>query len=219
QQLCETVAEQLVADAALAEKAQGSGLTKLHAVQRRMQAAADRALGEDYVRRSLAPNFTESALRSLYDHTVAGKPGPVEVRPRVIAVDTQEQAIDLIQRLQKGASFVALAGAFSKDGTAPNGGDLGFVRAEMMEPALAAVMFSLGVGQITAYPVQSGTHWFIIQVVARRQLPTPPFEVVRPELIREITDIGVQAVREQVLKSVPIEYYGLAGKQAAKPGK
>ncbi|HQT80004.1 MAG TPA: peptidylprolyl isomerase [Rhodopila sp.] len=219
QQLYDTVVGQLVADAALAERAEASGLLKIHVIQRRMKVAADRALGEDYVRRALAPNFTDAALRSLYDHVVVGKPGPEEVRPRVIAVDTREQATALIQRLQKGESFSALARAFSKDGTAPSGGDLGFVRAEMMEPVLASVMFSLGVGQMTAYPVRSGPHWFIIKVEARRELPTPRFEEVRTDLMQEITNIGTGEVRKQALKSVPIEFYGMAGKRAKPAAK
>jgi peptidyl-prolyl cis-trans isomerase C len=136
------------------------------------------------------------------------------VSARIISVDTKEEATALISRLQAGESFAALAKAYSKDETAQNGGDLGFVRLEMMQTGIGAVMFSLGVGQTTVYPVKNGLRWYIIRVDAHRQRPPPSFDEVRAILARDVTEAGVAEVRQQILKAVKIRFYGMAGKPA-----
>lgn len=205
---------------ALAVRAEAAGLDKMVGVQRRMKNAADEALASEYLRRSLGPNLAEPALRAVYDGVVAGKPGPDEVQARMIVVDKEEMARELIQRLQGGASFTALAKEFSKDGTAEAGGELDYARRDMLAPEIGAVVFSLGVGQITAFPVKSGNLWFILQAMGRRQVAPPSFAEARAVLEKDVVNVGVPELKRQALKSADVNWYGLAGKKADdKPAK
>lgn len=206
-------AMQLMQQEALVLRGEGAELEKDPLVRRRMQNAADQAMATEVVRRSLVPYLTDASLQGLYNALVAGKPGPEEVQARLIMVDSRELATNLIGRLQAGADFTTLAHDFSKDGTAPDGGELGFVRLDMLSPELGAVMFALAPGQTTAYPVMSHNSWFIIQVEARRQPPAPTYATARSALEQDVIHAGTPQLMEEAVKAAPIKYYGLTGKK------
>jgi peptidyl-prolyl cis-trans isomerase C len=149
-----------------------------------------------------------------YKALVANKPAPEEVSARLIMVDSQEQAETLIQRLQGGADFSALARDYSKDGTASNGGELGYVRLDMLSPEIGSVMFALAPGQTTAYPIRSHNAWFIVRVEGRRQPEAPTFAAARDALEQDIIHAGAPALMSEAVKDAPVKYYGLTGRKA-----
>jgi peptidyl-prolyl cis-trans isomerase C len=204
----------LVQEKALALRAETTGLAKDPDIRRRIKNAEDTALAEAMLQKSLAPNVTEAALRAVYDGAVAGKVTVPEVRARVIFVDRKDDAAFLIGRIKAGASFADLARQESKDGTAANGGDLGYVRLEMLSPEIGAVAFALDVGEVTANPVRLGRSWCVLMVEARREAGAPPFEEARPALEQDVLHYGVEELRQQALKSTPVKYYGLGGRNA-----
>ena len=212
--LYQNVAVQLMQQQALALRGQAAGLDKDPIVQRRILNAADQAMATEVLRRSLAPNLTDKALHETYNALVATKPAPEEVQARVIMVDTQDEATALIHRLQTGADFASLAREFSKDGTAQNGGDLGYVRLDMLSPEIGAVAFALAPGQVTAYPIRSHNTWFILRVDGRRQPSVPSFEAAKGALEQDIIHAGTPQLMQEALKAAPIVYHGMAG---AKP--
>jgi peptidyl-prolyl cis-trans isomerase C len=214
--LYQRVAMQLIQQEALVLRGEGAGLEKDPVVRRRMQTAADQAMATEVLRRSLAPNLTDKALRETYNALVANKPGPEEVQARLIMVESQEQATTLIARLQGGADFTALARDFSKDGTAADGGELGYVRLDLLSPEIGAVMFALTPGQTTAYPVRSHGAWFIVQVEGRRQPPAPTFEAARSALELDIIHAATPGLMSEAVKAAPVTYHGLTGKKAPK---
>jgi peptidyl-prolyl cis-trans isomerase C len=201
-------AMQLVEQEALVLRGERAGLEKDPAVRRRMQNAADQAMATEVLRRSLAPNLTDKALLETYKALVANKPAPEEVSARLIMVDSQEQAETLIQRLQGGADFSAL------DGTASNGGELGYVRLDMLSPEIGSVMFALAPGQTTAYPIRSHNAWFIVRVEGRRQPEAPTFAAARDALEQDIIHAGAPALMSEAVKDAPVKYYGLTGRKA-----
>jgi peptidyl-prolyl cis-trans isomerase C len=214
--LYQRAAMQLMQQEALAQHGQNSGLDKDPIVQRRMRIAADQAMATEVLRRSLAPNITEKALRETYEAVVANKPAPDEVDARVIMVDTLDEANAVIKRLQGGANFAEQARDFSKDGTAGNGGDIGYARLDMFSPEIGAVIFALAPGQITAYPVRSQNKWFILRVESRRQPAATTFEAARSALEADVIHAGAPVLMQSAMTTVPIVYHGLTGKKAEK---
>jgi peptidyl-prolyl cis-trans isomerase C len=207
-------AVQHVEQEALVLRGERAGLEKDPAVRRRMQNAADQAMATEVLRRSLAPNLTDKALLETYKALVANKPAPEEVDARLIMVDSREQADTLIQRLQGGADFSALARDYSKDGTAANGGELGYVRLDMLAPEIGSVMFALAPGQTTAYPIRSHNAWFIVRVEGRREPPAPDFASARDALEQDIIHAGAPELMREAVKDAPVTYYGQTGKKA-----
>jgi peptidyl-prolyl cis-trans isomerase SurA len=72
------------------------------------------------------------------------------------------------ERLDNGEKFEVLARQFSEDGSASNGGDLGWVNPGDTVPQFEKAMNDLKDGQISE-PIRSPFGWHIIQVLERRQ--------------------------------------------------
>ncbi len=77
----------------------------------------------------------------------------------------------IVAQVRQGASFVAYARQFSEASTAALGGDLGWVRAEQLSPALQGIVTALPRGAVSdPVPVPGGVN--IIAVVDKRQVLT-----------------------------------------------
>ena len=74
-------------------------------------------------------------------------------------VEKEAEANALIAQIKAGANFEDLAKAKSKDpGSAPNGGDLGWVSDKALVPEFTKAMVPLKKGQMTDKPVK--TAWW-----------------------------------------------------------
>ncbi len=102
------------------------------------------------------------------------------------AVDeARNKLLDIRRQIESGASFEYLAKAHSEDpGTAQNGGDLGFISRDIMDPAFDAAAFSLEAGEVSA-PVRSDFGLHLIKVSDIRGGQTRSFEEVRTQLKTE----------------------------------
>jgi peptidyl-prolyl cis-trans isomerase SurA len=87
----------------------------------------------------------------------------------VVSETDAKRKIDTIkERLDNGGKFEELARQFSEDGSANNGGDLGWVNPGDTVPPFEKAMNDLGLGEISE-PVLSPFGWHVIQVIERRQ--------------------------------------------------
>lgn len=82
-----------------------------------------------------------------------------------------QNALKIVEQLQKGASFVGYARQFSEASTAPVGGDLGWVRAGVLPPELDAVINTLQAGQMVG-PIEVSGGFSIIVLIDKRQVLT-----------------------------------------------
>ena len=82
--------------------------------------------------------------------------------------DAKRKMDSIKERLDNGAKFEELARQYSEDGSANNGGDLGWVNPGDTVPAFEKAMNALGVGEFSE-PVLSPFGWHVIQVLERRQ--------------------------------------------------
>jgi len=86
----------------------------------------------------------------------------------VSEADGKKKMDDIKERLDNGEKFEALARQFSEDGSASNGGDLGWVNPGDTVPQFEKAMNELKNNQISE-PVRSPFGWHIIQVIERRK--------------------------------------------------
>lgn len=82
--------------------------------------------------------------------------------------DGKQKMDSIKERLDNGESFEALARQFSEDGTASNGGDLGWLNPGDTVPQFEKAMNELKDKQISE-PVRSPFGWHVIQVLERRK--------------------------------------------------
>ena len=74
---------------------------------------------------------------------------------------------EIKQRIDKGADFAEEARLHSEDGSAPQGGDLGWLSPGETVPEFEKAMDALKIGQVSGL-VQTGFGWHLIQVLERR---------------------------------------------------
>jgi peptidyl-prolyl cis-trans isomerase D len=97
----------------------------------------------------------------------------------------EAKAADLLKQVKGGADFAELAKKNSDDpGSAPKGGDLGWVTKGQMVPNFEATAFSLKKGEISnVIKTEYGFH--IVQVTEREEARVKPFDEVKAELATE----------------------------------
>ncbi len=124
---------------------------------------------------------TEEELKAEYAARVAEMPA-TEYHARHILVDDEAKAKDLIAQIDKGAKFEQLAKDNSSDGSAAEGGDLGwFSVGQMVKPFSDAVQ-QLEIGKYTATPVKSEFGWHVIKLEETRPTTPPPYDAVKAQL-------------------------------------
>ena len=92
----------------------------------------------------------------------------------------------LLKRARSGEDFAALAKQHSQDGSAQQGGDLGYFERGEMVPAFSEAAFSLEPGQISdVVTTQFGYH--IVKVIDRKPATTVPYEQVSPQIVEYLS--------------------------------
>jgi len=81
--------------------------------------------------------------------------------------EARSRLAEIKRRIEGGADFAAQAKLYSEDGSAAQGGDLGWVSPGVFVPEFERAMNALKVGQISDL-VQTEFGWHLIQVIERR---------------------------------------------------
>ena len=193
---------QVVADQATKEGLDRSGdtaymleLARLNVLQQSMQ--------ERYLK-DRQP--TEQELRAEYETQLAAMP-KTEYHARHILVATEAFAQKIIERLDKGEKFDALAKAESMDSSKNNGGDLGWFTPGRMVPEFAGAVMALKPGEYTHKPVQTQYGWHVIQLLETREVTPPPFDQVRQRLVQVVEAKKFRLYQDELLRNAKVEKF------------
>ena len=210
------ILDQLITREALVIHAQNQSLEENSAVRRKIRAATDNVLQDEYLRREAAKGITEDALLARYKRDIEGRPGPEVVHARIIMVPTEKEASDLIAELKGGADFATVARRSSKDYTAQTGGDLGFVAREAVNAEIGSVIFALEPGQLAPFPVRSINSWFVVKVEERRREPTPGFASMHTQLTRELVQEAATQLTRSATTGLKVRQFDLLGREVGE---
>ncbi|MDX1541774.1 MAG: peptidylprolyl isomerase [Geminicoccaceae bacterium] len=195
----------------LAMQAEESGLGDEPEVQPALERARARVLSDALVRREVSEGVTEEKVQALYEER---KTDPAfardEVHARHILVESQEEAEAIIEELEGGADFAALAEEKSTGPSGPNGGDLGYFTREQMVPEFAEAAFALEPEEITEEPVQTQFGWHVIKVLDKRT-SEPSFEETAPALRQELARQVVADLLGGLREETEIQRYAMDG--------
>lgn len=108
-------------------------------------------------------DITDEQVESYFEANEEVLNKPEQVRARHILVETEEEANDIHAKLLDGEDFEELAKEHSKDGSAAQGGDLGFFGRGQMVAEFEEVAFDLDIDEISE-PVESQHGFHIIRV-------------------------------------------------------
>lgn len=90
-------------------------------------------------------------------------------------------ARSVLEKARKGEDFAALAKAYSQDGSAQAGGDLGWFTKDQMVPAFADAAFAMKAGEVSDL-VRTPFGWHIIKVEDVRPEETVPLDKAKPQI-------------------------------------
>ena len=211
QMLFPMLIDQLIDRKAVVLMAQKQGLQTDPTVLRQIARATDAALQNALFTKEIGPQINDKAIKDRYDATIAGKPGEEEVHARHILVASEDEAKKIIEELNKGGDFAALAKAHSTDSGAAQGGDLGFFKKGDMVPEFAAAAFALKPGETTKTPVHTQYGWHVINVIEVRQAPPPTLEQAHDQIRQELIQEGVKKVVAEAKAGLTIEKFNPDG--------
>lgn len=187
------IREGLIAAEVMAQEALKKGLDKnpslIALMEYQRKEILGRALLEDYLRSN---PISEETLKSEYDKAKA-RAGESEYRVSHILVPSEKEAREIIAKLKaKKAKFEELAKKQSKDASAGNGGDLGWISPAGLVPEFAEAMVKLKKGEYTQAPVQTRFGWHVIRLEDSRTLEFPPYEQVKARIAQQLQQIAVR---------------------------
>jgi peptidyl-prolyl cis-trans isomerase C len=147
---------------------------------------------------------TDAELKAEYDARIAEAPKE-EFHARHILVDDEAKAKELIAQLDKGGNFEQLAKDNSKDGSATEGGDLGWFNANQMVKPFSDAVQQLETGKYTATPVKSEFGWHVIRLEEKRATTPPPFDTVKTQLGPLVNQKKFEAHLDELVKTAKVE--------------
>lgn len=174
----------------LAAAAEAEGLADDPLVALEIRAARREILARAYLRRLVAANLTEDALRAEYQRAYvdAAARGETLIREAVLTSEADAQA--LRTQVLSGVPFAEAIGGsnvfFREDWIGP--GD------PTTAPVIAETALGLDVGAVSD-PVETAFGWHVVQVVERRAVETPSYEAAEPDLRERLA----RAIRQQEL--------------------
>ena len=191
-QLQDAVREELVRREILGQEAGRKGLDKKAEVVAQMdlarQAILIRAYLQDYVK---ANPVTDAELKAEYD-VIKGRMGDKEYKPRHVLLETEDQAKDVIAKLQAGSKIEDLAKDSRDPGSKERGGDLGWSNPGMFVAPFSEAMVKLGKGKFTTTPVKSDFGYHVIYLEDSRELKAPAFDEVKPQIQQRLQQQKVE---------------------------
>jgi foldase protein PrsA len=142
------------------------------------------AFKEDYLKlnllleKAVASNITDEDVKKYYDEEY--KP---EIKASHILVEDEEKAKEVKSKLDAGEKFEDLAKEYSSDGSAEQGGDLGWFGPGKMVPEFEEAAYALEVNEISE-PVQSQFGFHIIKVTEKKEKEA--FEDVKEDMKKQV---------------------------------
>ena len=163
----------------------------------------EKVLMQAFLSKYVQENIKEENIKASYNNFIADETSREEIKASHILMDTESEAIDVINKLNDGDDFAELAKNKSTGPSGPSGGDLGWFKRGQMVPPFEKAAFSLNKNEITQRPVQTQFGWHVIKVFDKRIPEAPSYENMKSKLIqdleRKIVSKKIQDLRNDAL--------------------
>ncbi|MES2163458.1 MAG: peptidylprolyl isomerase [Pseudomonadota bacterium] len=203
-QLREMVKKELIGREVMIQEADKQGFgTKAEvkaAIENARQSIIINAMLADYVKKN---PVKDTEIKAEYDKYKAAM-GEKEYHSRHILVATEQEAKDIIAKLKAGGKFEELA-KVSKDGSANNGGDLGWMAPGKLVKPFADAMIALKNGEITQTPVKTEFGFHVIKLEESRATKLPTLEEVKGQVAEALQQRKIAAFRDELTKKAKIQ--------------
>jgi len=188
-QLFKGIVDQLVQQEAL-KQSLGDALSKKSTIA--IEGLKRSYLSNEALLAGIKDAVSEAAIQKAYEAKYKDMPPSLEYHAAHILVDSEDKAKALLAEIDGGKSFADVAKANSKDGSAANGGDLGwFGLGAMVKPFEDAVVAAT-VGKVVG-PIKTDFGWHLILVSETRAKAAPPLADVQDQIAKEVQKAAIDA--------------------------
>ncbi len=199
--------ERLVQTELLVQEAEKNKLADSPEFVLRMELMKNALLSQAAVQQYIDSNPpTEEELKAQYDKQFANTAGE-EYKARHILLKTEDEAKQIIEKLNKGGDFVALAKEYSTGPSKSSGGDLGWFESKRMVPPFAEAVVALENGKYTTEPVQTQFGWHVILREDSRAKTPPKFEAVKEHFAPLLRNQKVTEYLDNLRKQANVEIF------------
>src|SRR5271170_4272061 len=193
-----------------AKKAEADKLTATPEFERKLAYFRQKLAMEELLNSVAKAATTEEAERKAYAEAAKAEPPQQEIHARHILLPTEDEAKKALARVKGGEDFAKVATELSKDPSG-NGGDLGWFTKDRMVPEFSDAAFKLKEGEISE-PVKTQFGWHIIKIEGVRTKNFPPFEQVKDQAARYVSQKAEQDAILQLHNAAKIELFDADGK-------
>jgi peptidyl-prolyl cis-trans isomerase C len=198
------ILDQLIAMQLAADVAVKSGSDKTPEMSALLALARLNVLSENTLKKHMdAHPITDAEIQAEYDTQVAAMGR--QYRARHILVESKAAADSVIEKLKSGTDFAKLAEKESSDGSAKQGGDLGWFSLQTMAPQFAQAVAALEKGKFTQAPVQTQYGWHVIRLEDVRTPEAPALDAVKDQVKGFVQRKKLQAYLDDLRKGAKVE--------------
>jgi len=195
----------------MAAAAKSDGIPKDAAFQARMKDIEERVLEQTFLERRIDKQVTEAAMQNRYAAMVKNMPAETRIHARHIIVKTRDEAVDILRELAKGGDFATLAKNHSLDGSAQQGGDLGWLtKGQVVGPFWDAIV-AMKKGETSKAPVQTQFGWHVIRVEEVQADYKPSYDEEREQIQEAMSQEVESAERNKLRSGAKLERLGPDG--------
>lgn len=152
----------------------------------------------------LETGVSDELIEEAYEKRYADQDLGLEYDASHILLETEQEALDLLEELKGGADFVTAAQTHSTGPSGPSGGSLGWFGRGDMVPTFDEAVAAMEVGTLSD-PVQSQFGWHIIRLNNTRRIEAPELADVREDLIDELGQVILEARLAELQATAVIE--------------
>lgn len=162
------------------------------------------ALANIVAEKYMSEPVSDEAIQTAYDAQVeAFQPRP-EYDASHILVATEEEANAVLEEINGGADFAEVAKEKSTDGSAGQGGSLGWFGQGQMVPEFETAVVGMEKGAV-AGPIQTQFGWHLIKLNDTRESAAPSLEETRPQIEQQLRQEAFQGKLETLRGEAEIE--------------
>ena len=150
----------------------------------------------------------EDEIKELYVKFSENYQPTTEYNASHILLETESDAIEILNKLQNGSDFLELAKTYSTGPSGKQGGSLGWFGRGAMVPTFEQAVLLLKVNEVSK-PIKTNFGWHIIKVNNIRETPVPSLEDVRGDLVSTIRQNKVETKINKLIDSANVIYSDL----------
>ncbi|MDB4307908.1 peptidylprolyl isomerase [Gammaproteobacteria bacterium] len=200
----EVIMKELVSLELMRQESISKGLDKQPMVIATIEQQERTALAGAAIQDFLANSpITDDDAKKIYDEQMS-KPTR-EFNARHILVKEQDEAVAIIDLLDKGGDFSELAKEKSTGPSGASGGELGWFNESQMVKPFSEAAAQLEKGQYTKTPVQTQFGWHVIILDDSRESTPVPFDDVKDRIKMLLANQNMQQHVEELRNAANIE--------------